>query len=103
MLLVNPKPICISGFLWTIYKFSCELNVVIAGIVLYSFYSQGIIVLSFVLLFVFLFSFWYCSVDVSASCRTVVTGDNVGNVVLFGMQGEKVCAFLRCAFTDYLI
>ncbi|XP_066491853.1 DNA damage-binding protein 2 [Tiliqua scincoides] len=35
-------------------------------------------------------AFWYCSVDVSATCRTVVTGDNVGNVVLLGIQGEKI-------------
>uniref|UniRef100_A0A8D0GHJ8 DNA damage-binding protein 2 n=1 Tax=Sphenodon punctatus TaxID=8508 RepID=A0A8D0GHJ8_SPHPU len=34
--------------------------------------------------------FWYCSVDVSASCRTVVTGDNVGNVVLLSTNGEKI-------------
>ncbi|XP_037756126.1 DNA damage-binding protein 2 isoform X2 [Chelonia mydas] len=34
--------------------------------------------------------FWYCSVDVSASCRTVVTGDNVGNVVLLSTGGEEI-------------
>ncbi|XP_077178497.1 DNA damage-binding protein 2 [Paroedura picta] len=34
--------------------------------------------------------FWYCSVDVSAICRTVVTGDNVGNVTLLSMGGEKI-------------
>ncbi|XP_033004428.1 DNA damage-binding protein 2 isoform X2 [Lacerta agilis] len=34
--------------------------------------------------------FWYCSVDVSATCRTVATGDNVGNVVLLSTEGEKV-------------
>ncbi|OWK62652.1 DNA damage-binding protein 2 [Lonchura striata] len=33
---------------------------------------------------------WYCSVDVSASCRAVVTGDNVGNVVLLSTSGEEV-------------
>ncbi|XP_062973572.1 DNA damage-binding protein 2 [Elgaria multicarinata webbii] len=35
-------------------------------------------------------AFWYCSIDVSASCRTVVTGDNVGNVVLLDMEGKKI-------------
>ncbi|XP_061466925.1 DNA damage-binding protein 2 isoform X2 [Rhineura floridana] len=34
--------------------------------------------------------YWYCSVDVSATCRTVVTGDNVGNVVLLSTEGEKI-------------
>ncbi|XP_059578813.1 DNA damage-binding protein 2 isoform X4 [Alligator mississippiensis] len=34
--------------------------------------------------------FWYCSVDVSASCRTVVTGDNVGNVVLLSTGGDEI-------------
>ncbi|XP_053112391.1 DNA damage-binding protein 2 isoform X2 [Hemicordylus capensis] len=34
--------------------------------------------------------FWYCSVDVSATCRTVVTSDNVGNVVLLSTEGEKI-------------
>ncbi|KAM7041625.1 DNA damage-binding protein 2 isoform 2-T2 [Acridotheres tristis] len=33
---------------------------------------------------------WYCSVDVSASCRVVVTGDNVGNVVLLSTSGEEI-------------
>ncbi|NWI69708.1 DDB2 protein, partial [Todus mexicanus] len=33
---------------------------------------------------------WYCSVDVSSSCRAVVTGDNVGNVVLLSTSGEEV-------------
>ncbi|XP_064922034.1 DNA damage-binding protein 2 isoform X2 [Columba livia] len=33
---------------------------------------------------------WYCSVDVSASCRAVVTGDNLGNVVLLSTSGEKI-------------
>lgn len=39
----------------------------------------------------FLSSCWYCSVDVSASCRAVVTGDNLGNVVLLSTSGEEVC------------
>ncbi|XP_069479262.1 DNA damage-binding protein 2 isoform X2 [Ambystoma mexicanum] len=34
--------------------------------------------------------FWYCSVDVSASRQTVVTGDNVGNVVLLSTEGSKI-------------
>ncbi|KAJ7406108.1 DNA damage-binding protein 2 [Pitangus sulphuratus] len=33
---------------------------------------------------------WYCSVDVSASSRAVVTGDNVGNVVLLSTSGEEI-------------
>ncbi|XP_072193075.1 DNA damage-binding protein 2 isoform X1 [Excalfactoria chinensis] len=33
---------------------------------------------------------WYCSVDVSASCRAVVTGDNLGNVVLLSTSGEEI-------------
>ncbi|XP_064368757.1 DNA damage-binding protein 2 isoform X2 [Dromaius novaehollandiae] len=33
---------------------------------------------------------WYCSVDVSASCGAVVTGDNVGNVVLLSTSGEEI-------------
>ncbi|NXH43476.1 DDB2 protein, partial [Dicaeum eximium] len=33
---------------------------------------------------------WYCSVDVSASCQAVVTGDNVGNVVLLSTSGEEI-------------
>lgn len=43
------------------------------------------------LICVFPSSCWYCSVDVSASCRVVVTGDNVGNVVLLSTSGEEVC------------
>ncbi|XP_044291676.1 DNA damage-binding protein 2 [Varanus komodoensis] len=35
-------------------------------------------------------NFWYCSVDVSATHRTVVTGDNVGNVIMLGMDGKKI-------------
>ncbi|KAG8126013.1 hypothetical protein E2320_021172 [Naja naja] len=38
----------------------------------------------------FCFSFWYCSVDVSATRRTVVTGDNVGNVILLSTEGEEI-------------
>uniref|UniRef100_A0A670Z050 DNA damage-binding protein 2 n=1 Tax=Pseudonaja textilis TaxID=8673 RepID=A0A670Z050_PSETE len=38
----------------------------------------------------FCFSFWYCSVDVSATRRTVVTGDNVGNVILLSTEGEQI-------------
>ncbi|XP_069077757.1 DNA damage-binding protein 2 isoform X1 [Pleurodeles waltl] len=34
--------------------------------------------------------FWYCSVDVSASRHTLVTGDNVGNVLLLGTEGSKI-------------
>ncbi|XP_030056749.1 DNA damage-binding protein 2 isoform X2 [Microcaecilia unicolor] len=34
--------------------------------------------------------FWYCSVDVSAARRTVVTGDNVGNVVLLSTEGKEI-------------
>uniref|UniRef100_A0A6J0U4K8 DNA damage-binding protein 2 n=1 Tax=Pogona vitticeps TaxID=103695 RepID=A0A6J0U4K8_9SAUR len=34
--------------------------------------------------------FWYCSVDVSAAWRSVLTGDNVGNVILLSTEGEKI-------------
>nr|XP_015194062.1 PREDICTED: DNA damage-binding protein 2 isoform X2 [Lepisosteus oculatus] len=33
---------------------------------------------------------WFCSVDVSPSRQVVVTGDNVGRVLLLGMDGTKV-------------
>ncbi|XP_032138140.1 DNA damage-binding protein 2 isoform X3 [Sapajus apella] len=32
---------------------------------------------------------WFCSLDVSASSRMVVTGDNVGNVILLNMDGKE--------------
>ncbi len=35
-------------------------------------------------------SFWYCSVDVSTFGHQVVTGDNIGNVVMLDMKGDKV-------------
>lgn len=35
-------------------------------------------------------SFWFCSLDVSAKSRVVVTGDNVGNVILLNMDGKEV-------------
>ena len=44
-------------------------------------------------------SCWYCSVDVSASCRAVVTGDNVGNVVLLSTAGDEVCMALCRIFS----
>uniref|UniRef100_A0A2I3HDE5 DNA damage-binding protein 2 n=1 Tax=Nomascus leucogenys TaxID=61853 RepID=A0A2I3HDE5_NOMLE len=33
---------------------------------------------------------WFCSLDVSASSRMVVTGDNVGNVILLNMDGKEL-------------
>ncbi|XP_012644647.1 DNA damage-binding protein 2 [Microcebus murinus] len=33
---------------------------------------------------------WFCSLDVSASSRMVVTGDNVGNVILLHMDGKEL-------------
>ncbi|XP_053416339.1 DNA damage-binding protein 2 [Nycticebus coucang] len=33
---------------------------------------------------------WFCSLDVSAGSRMVVTGDNVGNVVLLHMGGKEL-------------
>ncbi|ELW48858.1 DNA damage-binding protein 2 isoform X2 [Tupaia chinensis] len=33
---------------------------------------------------------WFCSLDVSAKSRMVVTGDNVGNVVLLNMDGKEL-------------
>lgn len=35
-------------------------------------------------------SFWFCSLDVSAKSRVVVTGDNVGHVILLNMDGREV-------------
>ncbi|XP_017833570.1 DNA damage-binding protein 2 isoform X3 [Callithrix jacchus] len=32
---------------------------------------------------------WFCSLDVSANSRMVVTGDNVGNVILLNMDGKE--------------
>lgn len=39
---------------------------------------------------VFPSSFWFCSLDVSAKSRMVVTGDNVGHVILLNMDGKEV-------------
>ncbi|XP_062948575.1 DNA damage-binding protein 2 isoform X2 [Cynocephalus volans] len=33
---------------------------------------------------------WFCSLDVSDKSRVVVTGDNVGNVVLLNMDGKEL-------------
>nr|KAF6464767.1 damage specific DNA binding protein 2 [Rousettus aegyptiacus] len=35
-------------------------------------------------------NFWFCSLDVSATSRVVVTGDNVGNVILLNMDGKEL-------------
>ncbi|KAF6102945.1 damage specific DNA binding protein 2 [Phyllostomus discolor] len=35
-------------------------------------------------------NFWFCSLDVSAERRVVVTGDNVGHVVLLNMDGKEL-------------
>nr|KAF6437391.1 damage specific DNA binding protein 2 [Molossus molossus] len=35
-------------------------------------------------------NFWFCSLDVSAESRVVVTGDNVGHVVLLNMDGKEL-------------
>ncbi|XP_061138203.1 DNA damage-binding protein 2 isoform X1 [Syngnathus typhle] len=34
--------------------------------------------------------FWYCCVDVSISRQMLVTGDNVGNLLLLGLDGQKI-------------
>ncbi|XP_035859412.1 DNA damage-binding protein 2 isoform X1 [Sander lucioperca] len=34
--------------------------------------------------------YWYCCVDVSVSRRMLVTGDNVGQLVLLGLDGQKI-------------
>ncbi|XP_062318414.1 DNA damage-binding protein 2 [Osmerus eperlanus] len=34
--------------------------------------------------------FWYCCVDVSVSRQMLVTGDNMGNVQLLGIDGHKI-------------
>ncbi|XP_008057022.1 DNA damage-binding protein 2 isoform X1 [Carlito syrichta] len=33
---------------------------------------------------------WFCSLDVSATSQMVVTGDNVGNVILLNMDGKEL-------------
>lgn len=35
-------------------------------------------------------SFWFCCVDVSVSRQMLVTGDNVGQLLLLSMDGQKV-------------
>ncbi|XP_037307415.2 DNA damage-binding protein 2 isoform X2 [Pungitius pungitius] len=35
-------------------------------------------------------NYWYCCVDVSISRRMLVTGDNVGQLVLLGLDGQKI-------------
>lgn len=35
-------------------------------------------------------SYWYCCVDVSVSRQMLVTGDNVGQLSLLGLDGQKV-------------
>lgn len=35
-------------------------------------------------------SIWFCSLDVSASSRVLVTGDNVGHVILLNTDGKEV-------------
>ncbi|XP_030619957.1 DNA damage-binding protein 2 isoform X2 [Delphinapterus leucas] len=35
-------------------------------------------------------NFWFCSLDVSVRSRVVVTGDNVGNVILLNMDGREL-------------
>ncbi|XP_037621934.1 DNA damage-binding protein 2 isoform X1 [Sebastes umbrosus] len=34
--------------------------------------------------------YWYCCVDVSVSRQMLVTGDNVGQLVLLGLDGQKI-------------
>lgn len=33
---------------------------------------------------------WFCSLDVSAKSRVVVTGDNMGHVILLSTDGKEV-------------
>ncbi|XP_007955739.1 DNA damage-binding protein 2 [Orycteropus afer afer] len=35
-------------------------------------------------------NFWFCSLDVSAGSRVVVTGDNAGQVILLNMDGKEL-------------
>ncbi|KAM4553830.1 DNA damage-binding protein 2 isoform 2-T3 [Fundulus diaphanus] len=35
-------------------------------------------------------NFWYCCVDVSVSRQMLVTGDNVGELTLLGLDGQKI-------------
>ncbi|XP_028440985.1 DNA damage-binding protein 2 isoform X2 [Perca flavescens] len=37
-----------------------------------------------------LLNYWYCCVDVSVSRQMLVTGDNVGQLVLLGLDGQKI-------------
>lgn len=41
--------------------------------------------------FTFAYSYWYCCLDVSVSRQMLVTGDNMGQLVLLGLDGQKVC------------
>lgn len=41
---------------------------------------------------VFPFSFWFCSLDVSARSQVLVTRDSVGHVTLLNMDGREVCS-----------
>ncbi|KAM6157842.1 DNA damage-binding protein 2 [Rhynchocyon petersi] len=38
-------------------------------------------------------NFWFCSLDVSARSRVVVTGDNAGQVILLNMDGKELWNF----------
>lgn len=40
------------------------------------------------------YDFWFCSLDVSAKSRVVVTGDNVGHVILLNMDGRELISVL---------
>lgn len=35
-------------------------------------------------------SYWFCCVDVSVSRQMLVTGDNVGQLILLSLDGQKV-------------
>lgn len=53
-------------------------------------------------------SFWYCCVDVSVSRQMLVTGDNMGKLILLGLDGKKVRGhplhradhFMTCTFLN---
>lgn len=55
-----------------------------------SLFNCSSVISSKLTLFSVSYSYWYCCVDVSVSRRMLVTGDNVGQLVLLGLDGQKV-------------
>ena len=57
------------------------------------FYFSVVVSSKFTLFLVVLHSYWYCCVDVSVSRQMLVTGDNVGQLSLLGLDGQQVCVY----------